>query len=195
VSIIRDVFAGGAERDAAAAREQGIDRATDEQRRQFDLTRGDLAPAVDAGNLAREEELALLGLRGADAEADALSRFQESPGQAFLRERRERAIMRNSAAVGGLRGGNVLRRLNEEGIAMANLQLGERKDRLRGVASGGDATNINRAAIGSNISGNISNLMARRGDVTAAGKIGSANQIRNSIMRVAQAFTGTGGFG
>lgn len=188
MSYIRDVFLGGAERDAGRAQEQAIDRATDELGRQYDLTREDLAPAVDAGNLAREEELALLGLRGTDAESAALARFQESPGQAFLRERAERALKRNAAAVGGLRGGNVLKALNEQAIGIANTQLGERKDRLRAVATGGDYSNVNRAGIGSNISANMANLMASRGDATAAGKLGSADAIRRTIQMAAQAF-------
>ena len=188
MSIVRDLFGGGAERDAARAQEQAIDRATDETRRQFDLTRSDLQPTIDRGNAAGEREAELLGLRGADAERTAVDNFMESPGQVFLRERAERALKRNAAAVGGLRGGNVLSALQEQAIGIAAGQLGERKDRLRSVASGGDATNINRAGIGSNISSKIAQLIARRGDVTADGKLASADRQRDTLSRVAGVF-------
>lgn len=188
MGFVRDLFGGGAERDAARAQEQQIDRATDETSRQREQVRQDLAPTIERGNLAGESEAALLGLRGRDAEQAAIDNFMESPGQAFLRQRAERSLKRNAAAVGGLGGGNVLSALNEQAIGIAAGQLGERKDRLRGVASGGDAINLNRAGIGSNLSSNMANLMVARGNATAAGKLASADRLRGGLRDVAKVF-------
>ena len=85
-----------------------------------------------------------------------------------------------------------MKALQREAMGLSGQFLGERKNRLRAVASGGDYANINRAAIGSGLSGNMANMMVGRGNATAQGHIGSANAIRNTIKLVAQAFTGSG---
>ncbi len=44
MGFIRDVFGGGAERDAADAQVAGLDRATEESRRQSEQNRSDFQP-------------------------------------------------------------------------------------------------------------------------------------------------------
>ena len=169
MSLIRDVFFGGAEERAGEQRAAGISEGIDEQRRQFDLTRGDFGPGIAGGDLARERLLEFLGLRGAEAEQSAISGFQESPGQAFLRERGERALLRNTSATGGLGGGNVLTELLQQGIGFAGQFLGERKDRLSRLAGQGLGAVGQQAAIGGNISARIAELLAGRGEALAGG--------------------------
>jgi len=194
VSIIKRLFGGGAEKDAAdaqvAAQQQGIE----EDRRQFDLNRQDFAPQIEAGNLGREELLNLLGLRGVAGEQDAVDRFSESPGQKFLRERGERTLLRNNAAIGGLGGGNVRRELQEQAIGFGQKFLGERKDRLAGVAGGGASAVANQAGLGTRISGRIGQRFANQGNARASGILDSAGRIRNTLGRVAGAFS-VPGFG
>lgn len=127
----------------------------EEQRRQYDTTREDFAGARGRENAAGESLNDFLGLNGAEAEQAAIDGFNESAGQKFLRERQERALVRNSAALGGLGGGNVRTALQEQSFGIANQQLGERKDRLAGVASGG-ATRAG-AAIGAGQGQGITN--------------------------------------
>ncbi|MCH8134756.1 MAG: hypothetical protein IIB77_02110, partial [Proteobacteria bacterium] len=88
--FIKDLFAGGAESQARRERVEGFDQGIGEQQRIAGQTREDFAGFRERGGLAGEEEAALLGLRGSEAESAALGRFRESPGQAFLRERQER---------------------------------------------------------------------------------------------------------
>ena len=186
--FIGDTFFGGAERDAARAQAAGVSEGIGEQRRQFDLTREDFAPAIGAGNLSRERLLEFLGLRGSEAEQAAVSGFAESPGQAFLRERGERSLLRNQAAIGGLGGGNVRSELQRQGIGFAGQFLGERKDRLAGLAGGGLSAVGQQAGIGGNISSNIANLLAERGAATGAGIAGQAQARRSGLERIAGAF-------
>lgn len=129
-----------------------------------------------------------LGLRGAEAEQAAISGFTESPGQAFLRDRQERALLRNEAAIGGLGGGNVRTALQEEAFGRAATQLGERKSRLANVASGGLTQVARQGGIGANISANIANLFAERGDVQGRGTEATAAARRSGLARVAGAF-------
>lgn len=130
-----------------------------EQQRQFDTTRQDFAPILERGNLAGEQLSAFLGLQGTEAEQAAISGFRESPGQVFLRERQERALLRNESAVGGLGGGNVRTALQEQAFGIASQQLGERKSRLAQVASLGAGATAQGAQIGSNISAGTSNFL------------------------------------
>ena len=74
---------------------------------------------IDIGNVGLENQAALAGLRGPEAQAQAFADFQASPGQEFLQEEAERALLRNQAAVGGLGGGNVLQELQRQAIGLA----------------------------------------------------------------------------
>ena len=190
MGFIKDTFFGGAEKKAAAARAAGIGEATEEQQRQFDLTREDFSGFRERGGLAGEEQAALAGLRGAEAEASALGRFNESPGQAFLRERQERSLLRNQAAIGGLGGGNVRTALQEQAFGIASQQLGERQSLLSQIAGRGLSATGTGAQIGAGISSNISNLQAGRGEAIAGGIEAQAAGRRSGLSRVAGAFTG-----
>ena len=86
-----------------------IDRAQNTQRynqqfdlsqERFDLNRADNAPRIEAGNQALTQQQALLGLSGQDAQQAAYGGIEESAGQRFLRERQQRALVRNSSAIG-----------------------------------------------------------------------------------------------
>lgn len=193
MSFIVDTFFGGAERKAGKAEVAGITEGIEEQRRQFDLTREDFAPGIEAGDVSRERLLEFLGIRGPEAEQRALSGFTESPGQAFLRERGIRQANRAASVSGGLGGGNILEELNRQGIGFAGQFLGERKDRLAGLAGQGLRQVGQQGVIGANISGNISGLLGQRGQARASGILGQAAGIRRGLSGVAKAFIGAGG--
>lgn len=134
-----------------------------EQRFQFDLRTGELSrsrreredeinrgrqerfqeqiqrldPFTQAGQRASTEESALLGLSGQPAQQEAFSRFTESPGQQFLRERQERSLLRSASAIGGLGGGNVRTALQEQAFGRAQTDLDRQLSRLGGVAERG----------------------------------------------------------
>ena len=183
-----DLFLGGAEKKAAAAREAGITEGIEEQRRQFDLTREDLSGFRERGGLAGEREAEFLGLRGPEAEQAALAGFAESPGQAFLRERGLRAANRAASVSGELGGGNILEELVKRGTGFAAQFLGERKDRLAGVARGGLQATTAGAAFGGDISANIANLLGARGEARGGRFENVAAARRSGLARIAGAF-------
>ena len=187
MSFITDLFAGGAEKRAAEARERGITEGVEEQRRQFDVTREDFAGFRERGGLAGEREAEFLGLRGREAEEAALAGFTESPGQAFLRERGLRAANRAASVSGELGGGNILEELQRRGIGFAGQFLGERKDRLAGVAGRGLQATTAGAGFGGQISANIANLLSGRGEARGAGIENVAAQRRSGLSRLAGA--------
>ena len=195
MSFVKDLFGGGAERRAAEAQARGQTEGIEELRRQFDVTRADITPELEAGGLAREELLASLGLRGPEAEQAFISGFQESPGQVFLRERAERATLRSAAATGGLRGGNVLQELQRQAIGLSGQFLGERKERLAGVAGGGRQALGLQVGAGEAGAANIAQLLAGRGQTRASGILAQAEARRGGLGRLAGIFTGSGGLG
>lgn len=182
-----------AAKSARRSQKRAADASIAEQQRQFDQTREDFSGFRERGEAAGSELNAFLGLSGAEAEADALGRFNESPGQAFLRERQERALTRNAAATGGLQGGNVQTALQEQAFGIASQQLGERKDRLAGVAQLGAGVTTSGAQIGSNISRGISDTTLSAGDAEAQNILNADAARQSGLSRVAGAFTGSGG--
>lgn len=182
-----------AAKSAAKTQRRGTTASLEEQRRQFDLTREDFAGFRERGELAGEEQAAFLGLRGAEAEEAALGRFRESPGQIFLRERQERALLRNQAAIGGLGGGNVRTALQEQAFGIASQQLGERKDRLAGVARLGAGVAQTGGVIGANISGGIAGTLQSSGNIQAQLIRDREASRQSGLRRIAGSFTGSGG--
>jgi hypothetical protein len=94
-------------------------------------------PYTQTGEAALGEYQALLGLSGEQAAREAESRFKETPGQRYLREKQEKALLRNSAAIGGLGGGNVRTALQEQAAGIAQTQRGDYLDRLKRLTEQG----------------------------------------------------------
>jgi hypothetical protein len=103
-----------------AARQEDVDRQLVERFRQL---RGEnverLDPYSQAGQAASQQRAGMLGLGTPQEQRAAEARFTESPGQRFLRERQEKALLRNAAAMGGLGGGNVRTALQEQAFNIA----------------------------------------------------------------------------
>jgi hypothetical protein len=97
----------------------------------------DLGKWVNPGVQANNAQAALSGAMGPEAQAQAYAQFQESPGQAFLREQGERALLRNQAAIGGLGGGNVMKELTKYGQGLAAQDFDNYYNRMGTVADRG----------------------------------------------------------
>ncbi|GAG37164.1 unnamed protein product, partial [marine sediment metagenome] len=67
----------------------------------------------------------------------AFAALNESPGQQFLRDRAQKNLLRNSAAIGGLGGGNVRSALVQQGIGFAQQDLQNQFSRLGQLAGQG----------------------------------------------------------
>lgn len=107
------------------------------QQQRFDEQIKRLDPFSQAGQRAVGEQSAFLGLSGAPAQQEAFGRFDESAGQAFLRERQEKALVRNASRIGGLGGGNIRTALQEQAFGRAQTDLDRHMDRLSGVSGQG----------------------------------------------------------
>ena len=192
--VVKGVFGGGdAAKDAGEAQAASSDKAVAEQRRQFDITQANLQPFIQAGQGALTEQQALLGLSGVGAQQDAFSRFTDSPGQAFLRERGERSLLQNQAAIGGLGGGNVRSELQQQGIGFAQQQLNNQLAQLGGISGTGSGTATNLGQIGANTASNIGANLQAGGQARASGILGeqqaNAQLAQNAISAGAFLFS------
>jgi hypothetical protein len=141
----------------------------DENRRQFDLNRGDLEPRIQGGNAAFGAQEALLGLAGEAAQEQAYGQLQESAGQRFLRDRQQKALLRNQSAIGGLGGGNVRTALQEQAMGFAQQDIQNQFGRLGQLAGQGqNAANVS-GQLGAQSAGTIAGLQANQGAAQASG--------------------------
>lgn len=143
--LVKDPFGIDAAEDAAGAaanvQSDALAAGQVEVARQFDITearlqeaqefaRGQQAPFQQAGVDALGQQQALLGLSGQDAQQQAFAGLEESPGQQFLRERQQRALVRNASAIGGLGGGNVRTALQQQAVGFAQQDIQNQFGRL-----------------------------------------------------------------
>jgi len=191
-----DIQAGAAQ---AGIAQTGVSSqlAIDEQRRQFDALQKILQPYVTAGSGALggyapyqqagagalpslqqfaaggvpafEQQQALAGLRGPEAERAAIERI--SGGEQFkaLEQQGRQSLLSSASATGGLRGGNLQGALAQFSPALLSNLIEKQYGRLGGLAATGGTVAQNLATAGMGATGEL----ARIGQASAAG-VGSA---------------------
>ena len=128
------------------------------------------------------------GALGEQAQQDAYNNFNDSPGQQFLRDRGEQAIVRNAAATGGLGGGNVQKALATFGQGLAQQDFSNQFNRLGQVSNQGFAATQGQSNIAQNQgqaglnSGNLAaNYNFNTGQQMGAGRTRTGEQIADSV--------------
>lgn len=172
-SVIGGLLGKGAAKKAAKAQTQANAMAIAEQRRQFDLTREDLAPWREQGGNA----LARLGRASTGDMAD----FNVSPDYNFRRTEGERDIGNSFAARGGAFSGNAMKALTQFNQNLAKGEYGDWWNRQAGLAGVGQAATSTGAAIGANSANAISQLLSNSGNARASGIIGGNNALMGGL--------------
>lgn len=122
-----------------------------------------LEPFISRGGAAFDLQMALSGALGADAQKQAFADFNASPGQEFLQNRGEQAVLRNASALGGLGGSRVMQELQRQGIGFAQQDFSNQFDRLgqlSGMGLNSAGMKANAAMTGANIAANLTGQMA-----------------------------------
>ena len=124
---------------------------------------------AQAGAPALEQQQALIGLRGPEAQRQAIAGI--SGGEQFkaLTEQGEGALLSGASATGGLRGGNIQGALAEFRPRLLNELINQQYGRLGGLAATGGTVAQNLASSGLSATGEL----ARIGQASAAG-VGTA---------------------
>lgn len=200
-SLVGGAMQADAQGDAADAQREATDRSIAEQRRQFDLTRGDFAPYRETGvNALRQLQT---DINAPVTAQDAMS----DPGYQFGMQQGQQALDRKFAAAGGRLSGASLKSAARFGTDYAttgyNAAYQRRQDRLNRLASlagiGQTATGSSALA-GANASNNISSALQSQGDATAAAGLARGNTWANTGNQIAALYqrrgnTGGGSFG
>lgn len=209
---------------AADVQSQAAEAGIEEQRRQFDAMRELLKPYVSVGTTAieglapfqeagvgavpilqqyaqagapaLEQQQALIGLRGPEAQRAAIAGIEGGAGYKAQVQAGEEALLQRASATGGLRGGNIQAALGQFRPQMLQQEIESQYERLGGLAgvggtvaqqlaSGGMGVGERLAALGqASAAGtgaaaqttgtNIANLLSQQGAAQAGGTLGKA---------------------
>jgi hypothetical protein len=206
MSFIGNILGGitGAKQAGRAAEQAGQTQAAaaqagiDEQRRQFDSLVQLMSPYVQAGTGAMQQQQALIGLQGPEAQQQAVSGFEQSPLFQSMQQQGENAILQNASATGGLRGGNVQAALSQFRPQLLNQLIEQQYGRLGGLATMGQASAAGQASGGMQSASNVGNLLANQAQATAGGQIARGNVGRQAIgdlLSIGTSVAKFGGFG
>lgn len=205
-AAISGIAGASASRSAARAQQQASDAATAEQRRQYDISREDLAPYRQVGTGALNQLAAQFGVPGysapqaapqytfdpttgqfsvqgggqAAAPAAQANGFMASPGYQFRRDEGMRGLEQSAAARGGAFSGNALRGLASFNSGLASQEYGNYIGGLQSLAGVGQSATNTGVQLGAQTAGNIGNALMAGGDARASGIMGAANSISNA---------------
>jgi len=169
---------------ASAAQQAGIQQAIDEQRRQFDLTRGDFQPYQQAGASGLGQLGDILGINGPEKQQAALGMIQGSPMLAGLIRNGEEAVLQNASATGGLRGGNTQRGLADFRADAFNQVLQQQIGHLGGLAGMGMGSSEAVGNFGQNAANQIGSGLTSIGNSRAGSVLGQQQAWNNMSSQI-----------
>jgi len=182
--------------DAAAIQSGAAQQGIEEQRRQFEAMRellkpyteagvpalAGLQPYAQAGAPALEQQQALLGLRGPEAQRAAIAGIEGGAGYQAQVQAGEEALLQRASATGGLRGGNIQGALAQFRPALLSSLIDQQYGRLGGMTALGVETTGNLARLGQasaagtgaaaqTTGANVANLLGQQGAALAGAEI------------------------
>lgn len=178
---------------AADTQAQSSADAIAEQRRQYDLTRGDYAPYRAAGTTA-------LGQLQTEMNDQGAGDVMNEPGYQFGLRQGQQAIDRKTAAAGGRVSGAALKAANEyatdyatTGYNAAYQRRQDRLNRLAALANIGQSSTAGSAAAGASSANAISGLVSGQGNAAGAAQLAQGNiwgNTANQLGAIGQKWAG-----
>jgi len=191
-----------ASKKAAKAQKYAADQSVAEQRRQYDLTRADLAPWRTAGTAAIDKLSAVYGLNGKtatnpDVTPAQYGGFFASPDYQFRKDESLKAANAGLASRGLLNSGAAVRAKTALAGNLASSEFGDWWNRLAGVAGVGQAATNTTSAAGQNAANSISQAYTNAGNARASAYMNTGAAINNGLQNLSSlyAFGAGGGFG
>ena len=169
MSFIADAWSAN---KAASAQKDASKKSIAEQKRQFDLSRADQMPWLQAGSSA-------LGQMQALNKGD-FSQFYQSPDYQFALDQGMKGLDRSAAARGRLYSGGYGQDLTNYAQGMATQNYGNYYNRLAGLSGTGQTTATNLGSLGQNYANAYSNQQANIGNARASAYQGYANALNGT---------------
>jgi len=157
---------------AAKAQQAMLHQQIAEQKAAYKDAKGLYQPYSDAGLGGLTSYLDLLGQNGNDAQAQAISGLEQTPGYQAQLESGQRAVLQNASATGGLRGGNVQQGLAEFGSGLFGNYYQNMLGQLGALQQQGMNVQTNLANARMGVAGNVGNAYSAMGDAQAQGILG-----------------------
>jgi hypothetical protein len=183
----------GAAGEAAGAQTEAARLGIEEQRRQFDQMQELLRPYTEAGAGSLQQQQAIAGLLGPEAQQEAIAGIEASPIFADITRQGEEAILQQASATGGLRGGNVQGALAQFRPQMLQQLIESQYGKLGGLTQLGQASAAGVGAGGQATGANIANLLAQAGQARAGGAI-AKGQAQSQLYGDISQLIGTGAY-
>lgn len=178
-NLWNDITGVTAAQTAAAQQQAGTQAGIDYQKQMVNKMEGLLSPYMQAGGTALNQQQALSGALGAEAQQAAISGIESSPLFQSQLAAGQNAILQNASATGGLRGGNTQGALAQYAPQLLNQAVSNQYGMLGGLSSMGAnaATNIGSAGLGSGVSG----MLGQMGQQQASSTLGQYNLQRSFL--------------
>jgi len=193
-SILGGITGGKGASKAAKAQAAAQQASLAEQQRQFNITQANYAPFQAVGTQALGGMQNLLGLAGNDAQGSAISALQASPGFQALYNQGSDAILQNSAATGGLRGGNTQNSLANFGANTLASTIQQQLSNLGGLVNTGMGATNGVAGASQAYGGQQAQTQSMLGNANATGAAAPYAALQGVISQLGSQF-GTGGSG
>lgn len=167
------------------------------QQQQYQQTRADEMPYMDAGKKALADIQNGIAPGGDLVRPFTIDDYHRSPGYNFQMQEGDNAILNNASALGGVRGGNTLRALRQFGQGVANQDFeqsyqdfvanqGRKFGMLDTLAAGGENAASQTGTFGANAATNAGNNLTGAANANAAGAVGAADAIGGGINNYLQ---------
>ncbi len=182
------VIGAGAANKAASTQASAANRAAELQNEQYQQTRQDQMPWMQAGRAALDKLTPL----ATNYQKFGMGQFQADPGYAFRLSEGQKALDRSAAARGGLISGGALKAAQRYGQEMGSQEYTNAFNRyqteraaqlnpLQSLAGVGQTTAQQLGAAGAANAANVGNLMTSGAAAQAAGYVGGANALTSGL--------------
>lgn len=195
-TLVSGYMQGEAAKDAASIQAAASEAGIAEQRRQFDIVQKLLEPYVTGGTKAFEQQQALVGVQGPEAQRAAIAALEQGPAFQALLQQGENALLQQASATGGLRGGNVQAALAQFRPQLLSQLIEQQYSQLGGLTKYGQASAAGTAAAAQETGSNVAQLLAAQGAAQAGGQLAAGNafaSIPSAISGALGIFSGLGG--
>lgn len=166
---------------------------------------GTLNPSYQQGLKSQELQAALSGALGPQAQQTAYANYTASPGQEYLRNQQEQAILRNATALGGGLGAQpaVMQALQENAFGLAQTDFGNQFARLDAISNRGqsaaqsisalqEALGTNRSGIQQSLAQILAGMSTGEAGALAGINTDKANMAANTQQQIAQLLANQG---
>ncbi len=194
VAVVGAVASHESGRQATRAQEQSQKEALAASKATQETAQERLDEFAAQGAPARQAQAALVGLGGQEAQQQAISAIEASPGQQFLRDQQERALVRNAAAIGGLGGGNVRSALQAQAFQRAQTDIANQFNRLGAIGGAGQQAALSQAQLGQLGGAQQAELLQQQGAIRASGILSQNQALQQALGTGVGIFAQQGGF-